>query len=237
MTENKPESSLKSFYIVLGVVALVGLGAVSYALRGHARGKPVTEPVKVPGASDPAKLAEMAKGITMGDPNAPVTILVFEDYLCPHCAEFTTHIEPDIVEQLIKPGKAKLIFHDFPLRPETGSFLAARAARCANDQGKFWEYQDVLFRTQPTWGTAPDKEPALVRAAEGLGLDKGKFRSCLDSDRHADEVSADLQLARALGLDGTPSVLVGAAGGMDRPLSNYTLPYVKEAVEAAMPGK
>ncbi len=236
MRKNESESSLKPFYIVLGVVALVGLGAVGYSVGGHVRGKPATVPVSVPGANDPARLAEMAKGITRGSAGAPVTILVFEDYTCPHCAEFTIHVEPEIVQKLVETGKAKLIFHDFPLRPETGSFLAARAARCANDQGKFWAYQTVLFRTQSTWMGAPDKEPALVRAAHGVGLDIGAFRSCLDSDRHAADVSEDLQLAKALGLDGTPSVLVGSAKGMERQLSDFSFSGVRKAVEDALPG-
>lgn len=235
MKQTTPESSLKSFYIALGVVALVGLAAVGYAIGGHVRSKPVTAPVSVPDANDPARIAETAKGITRGATGSPVTILLFEDYTCPHCAEFTTQVEPEIFEKLVETGKAKLVFHDFPLRPATGSFLAARAARCANDQGKFWEYQRVLFRTQFTWTAAPDKEPALVRAARGIGLDVGTFRSCLDSDRHAEEVSADLQLAKALGLDGTPSVLVGSAGGMERQLSDFSFSGVQQAVEDAMP--
>lgn len=124
------------------------------------------------------------------------------------------------------------MYHDFPLRPESGSFLAARAARCANDQKSFWEYQKVLFRNQGTWGLASDKEPLLLNYADGLGLDMDQFGKCLNSDKYADVVTANLQLAKALGLEGTPSVLVGAKGGMDRRLSDYTLPSIEMAVDA-----
>ncbi len=235
MPQAPPQPSLRNFYVALALVGLVGAGVVSYAIGGRGRGKPVMEPVDIPGANDPAKLTRMAKGVTMGRADAPVTILVFEDYLCPHCAEFATRIEPVIEKQLVETGKAKLVYHDYPLQPETGSFLAARAARCADDQGRFWDYQQVLFRTQATWGNAPDKEPALVQAAKGIGLDARKFQRCLDSDAHADQVTADLDLARALGIGGTPTVLVGVAGGMGRALSDYSFASVQQAVEAATP--
>ncbi len=235
MTNNKPESSLNGFYVVLGIIAVVGLGLVGYKIAAHPASVAVTAPAKGADANDPAELAQTAKGVTMGDPNAPVTIVVFEDYMCPHCAEFSTRVRPEIEKTLIDPGKAKLVYHDFPLQPGAGSVLAARAARCANDQGKFWDYQEVLFSTQSSWVTQQDKEPALVSAAQGIGLDAGKFQSCLDSDRHADQVNADLALAKALGLDGTPSVLVGATGGMGRKLSNWSLPALQAAVEAATP--
>jgi len=234
MEKGTSSSSLKAFYIILGIVAVIGIGAVAKSVTSKSAAKAATEPVKISGVDDPAKLAEMAKGVTMGNEDAPVTIMVFEDYLCPHCAHFTTEIEPKIKTELIDPGKAKLVYHDFPLRPETGSFLAARAARCANDQNHFWEYQNVLFRNQGIWGLPADKEPLFLNYADGLGLDMDQFRQCLNSDKYADVVSANLELAKALGLDGTPSVLVGAQGSMDRRLSDYTLPSIEAAVNGVM---
>ncbi len=234
MDNGSSSGSLKAFYIILGLVAIIGIGAVARSVTSKSAAKAATEPVQISGVGDPAKLAQMAQGVTMGNPDAPATILVFEDYLCPHCAHFTTEIEPQIKAKLVDPGKAKLVYHDFPLRPETGSFFAARAARCANDQDRFWEYQDVLFRNQGTWGLASEKEPILLNYAAGLGLDMDQFKSCLDSDKYADVVTANMELAKALGLDGTPSVLVGAKGGMSRRLSDYTLPSVEMAVDVVL---
>jgi protein-disulfide isomerase len=234
MDKGSSSGSLKTFYVILGIVAVIGLGAVARSVGSKSAAKAATEPVKISGVDDPVKLTEMAKGVTMGNPDAPVTLMVFEDYLCPHCAHFTTEIEPQIKAQLVDPGKVKLVYHDFPLQPASGSFLAARAARCANDQGKFWEYQDILFRNQGTWGLTSEKEPVLMNYADGLDLDMGEFRKCLDSDKYADVVTANLELAKALGLEGTPSLLVGAKGGMGRLLSDYQLPSVKKAVDAVL---
>ncbi|MCJ7627431.1 MAG: DsbA family protein, partial [Longimicrobiales bacterium] len=69
-----------------------------------------------------------------------------------------------------------------------------------------------------------------------LGLDRDEFRACLNSDRHAEEVSANIQLAHALGLDGTPAILVGTEGGMSRRLPTYSFETIQEAVEAILGG-
>jgi len=87
--------------------------------------------------------------------------------------------------------------------------VAARAARCAGDQGKFWEYHDLLFGQQSRWSTKPSVPiKQFEEYAAQLGLDTQAFGQCLNSDRHADVVSANRLLGEQLGVNGTPTVII-----------------------------
>lgn len=234
MSENQGGGGLKRFYLVFGALALVGLGVVGYAIGSRASGRAATTPVALEGTQDLQRLMEMAVPMYRGHPDATVSIVVFGDYLCSHCATFSLRIRPMVESALVENGLARLIYYDFPLNPPTGSFLAARAARCAADQNRFWDYHDHLYRTQLTWGAERNKLSILEKYADDLGLRGDEFRACLNSDRYAREVSANRELAHALGIGGTPSVLVGRAGGMSRRLSSYSFEAIKEAVEAVL---
>ena len=236
MSKGNAGGNLRRFYIIFGVVAAAGLGAVGFAVGSNVMGKAVSEPVDLQGADDLRRLTEMATPVTEGDENAPVTLIVFEDYLCGHCASFSLHEKKQVQEQLIDTGKARLVYYDYPLNPAAGSFIAARAARCAGDQDRFWDYHNLLMRNQLTWARMQNKIPAFEEYAESLGLDSSAFKGCLNSDRHAEAVTANLELARALGLPGTPSVLVGSGNGMSRRLPTYYFQDIKAAVDAIIEG-
>jgi protein-disulfide isomerase len=234
MSNESAKGNLKGFYILLAAVAVLGIGAVGYSVGSKALGTPAMEPVDLSAVGgDMRLLRDMAVPVTKGEADAPVTIIVFEDYLCSHCASFSLRERPLIDSELVDTGKARLVYYDFVLDPraEAGTFLAARAARCAGDQGHFWDFQDRLFRSQIRWAQTADKAGAFQDYAEDLGVDGGEFKSCLNSDRHAEAVSANRELAQALGLGGTPSVLVGVEGGMSRRLADYSFGSIQAAVE------
>lgn len=194
-------------------------------------------PVDLEGAREDMRLLrDLAVPVTEGAEDAPVTIIVFGDYLCNHCAAFSLRERPRIEEEFVNTGKARLVFYDFVLdpRPEAGTFLAARAARCAGDQGRFWDFHEHLYKNQITWGLDGDKLGVFEDFADELGLDSDEFKGCLNSDRHAREVSANLELAQALGLDGTPAVLVGAEGSMPLNLPDYYFQTIQQAVEEVL---
>ncbi len=236
MSKGNAGGDLRRFYIIFAVVALVGVGTLGYTMASRALGTAVTEPVDLSGVDDMAALMEMAVPQVRGDESAPITIIYFSDYLCPHCATFSLRIRPLVESNFVETGQAKVVFYDFPLIPGSGAFLAARAARCAGDQGRFWEYHDYLYRTQYTWGMEADKEGIFQEYAGEMGLDAGEFRGCLMSDRHAQEVTANQRLAQSLGLGGTPSVLVGSTDGMSRRLPDYAYETIEEAVRAIQGG-
>jgi protein-disulfide isomerase len=234
MSSETSGGSLRGFYIVFAVVAVIGLGAVGYNIGSSAFNKTAMEPVDLEGVvEDMRALRDMAVPVTLGEEDAPVTIIVFGDYYCNHCGAFSLRERPRIVEHYVSTGKARLVFYDFVLdpRPQAGTFLAARAARCAGDQGRFWDYHDRLYRSQLTWGMESDKQGIFEEYGAELGLNTGDFNSCVRSDRFAREVSANRELAHALGLDGTPMVMVGTGSGMSRRLENYYFETIQAAVD------
>jgi protein-disulfide isomerase len=236
MSKGNAGGDLRRFYIIFAVVAAVGLGAVAYSVGSNAFSQAVSEPVELEGSDDLRQLADMAIPVVIGEEDAPVTIIIFEDYLCNHCAAFSLQEKPRVVEELIETGKARLLYYDYPLNPQLGSFIAARAARCAGDQDRFWDYHNILMRNQMTWGMEANQISSFEEYAETLGMDTGDFKGCLNSDQHAASISANLELARNLGLPGTPTVLIGSGDGMSRRLPDYYFETIQDAVEAILAG-
>lgn len=236
MSKGNAGGGLRRFYIIFAAVALVGLGAVGYSVGSKAMGGAVSEPVDMEGLDDMRLLTELAIPVTIGPEDAPATIIVFEDYLCNHCSAFSLQVKPLVEETFIQTGQARLVYYDYPLNPQLGSFLAARAARCAGDQDRFWDFHARLMRNQLSWGREQNKIPVFEGYAEELGMDREAFSGCLNSDRHAEEITANLELARALGLPGTPSILVGTGTGMSRRLPDYSFQSIKAAIEALQEG-
>jgi protein-disulfide isomerase len=197
------ESPLKPFYLVLGLIAVAGVGILMYQTLG--RGTAATAPVEVD--IDPAELARV-QGISMGDPDAPVVIYEFADFQCPGCGQFASLTKPLIEERLVDTGLARFVFYDFPLNSFPHSFLAARAARCANDQGRFWDYHDMIFARQVTLASVSNAAGFFIDLADELGLEGGDFEECLRSDRFAEEVTRSMQLGQSLGVQQTPTLFV-----------------------------
>ena len=152
-------------------------------------------------------------GLALGDPNAPAVIDVFEDFQCPACQFFTETIEPQIITYLVKEGKARLVFHNYPFIDGGGvgngeSDQAANAAMCANEQGKFWEMQDVIFTNQQGENKGHFNDRFLVAMAESVNLDMNSFNSCFNSNKYKADIQADFDLGEQMGVSGTPSVFV-----------------------------
>jgi protein-disulfide isomerase len=200
--------------VVLIVAAVVGVGVVGYAVSSNVgNSQMATQPVELSGLNNMDTLRALATGITLGDSAAPIQIIEFGDYQCPSCRYFQQSVKPRIELTYVESGQAQFVFHDFPLvQIHPYAFLAARAARCAGDQGgagRYFEYHDKLFMSQAEWAsrtTLPARE--FVRYAEELGLDAGAFEGCLRSDRFADVVTANQYAATQLNLPGTPAVLI-----------------------------
>jgi protein-disulfide isomerase len=150
-------------------------------------------PPKIEIAADPARLR--------GDPRAPVTIVEFSDFSCPFCRK----AESILTEVLAKyPGQVKLGYRDFPLETlHPQAELAAEASRCAGDQGKYWEYHDLLF-------ARPDmqKSDVLLDDARTLKLDEQKFAACLSSGSYKAKVDQDVQMGSRAGVVATPGFFI-----------------------------
>ncbi|GAB4518596.1 MAG: hypothetical protein Kow0047_30070 [Anaerolineae bacterium] len=148
---------------------------------------------------------------TIGSPDARVTIQLWEDFLCPACAQWNQGLEPRLMEELVKTGLARVEFHHFPLsQHEPWATLAAQASECAADQGAFWPYHTMLFEASSSQGASGLNMDQLKRYAKDLGLDMGTFSECLESQRYRTQVQQSAAQAIALGLNATPSVLVNS---------------------------
>jgi len=147
-----------------------------------------------------------------GDANAPVTVVEFSDFQCPFCSRFYTQTLPALQENYIDTGKIKLVYKDLPLdNLHPNARPAHIAAECADEQGKFWEYHDVLFENQAQWSrlSSVDLSSQLNQYATSMGLNSASFDSCLSSPSMADEVNADFLQAAQYGATGTPTFFIG----------------------------
>jgi len=195
-----------NIWIIGGVVAAI-LAVIVFTSRGGGGGSAATQPVATI-ATDAASL-QTAQGIELGSATAPVQLHEYADFQCPACQQFSTFIHPLIKERLIDAGLVRMVRYDFPLiNIHPHAFLAARAARCAGDQDRYWEYHDVLYARQPTWSVQRSALPTFIEYAETVGLNVSTFEQCLRSDQHAEEVTRNLRLGEALGVTGTPSFLI-----------------------------
>jgi protein-disulfide isomerase len=145
------------------------------------------------------------QGSTLGNPNAPLTIVEYSDFLCPFCADAALHTVPRIEEEYIAAGKVKLMFKHFVIHGEE-AVVAAEASECASEQDAFWEYHDVLFLNNESVAFTSEN---LKRFAQGLGLDTEAFNACLDSKKYTDKLAADAAEARRRGVNSTPTFFVG----------------------------
>ncbi len=221
VAEQKKAGDLKAFYWVLGATALIAVGALGWSTSTGGFSSAATEPIAsivVGEMDDLAALVEMATGVERGDPNAPITIMEFADFQCPSCQQFATFVKPPVDLTYVDEGIARFVFHDFPIvSAHRHAFLAARAARCALDQGSeyFWPFHDQLFAHQSRWGLNSEGPPinAFESYAATIGLDVDAFAGCLNSDRHAEAVSANMRLGNELGVSGTPTIFVSKGDG------------------------
>lgn len=214
-------SDLNKLYIVLAVVAMLGVGAVGYSVAAGG-GSAVTQPVEVEGLDDLERLVELAQGNTKGDENAPITIIEFGDFQCPGCQAWALQVKPQVELAFIESGRAKLVYYDWPIvTGHPNAFFAARASRCAADQGRYWEYHDNLFRNQSRWAALTAPGSTFIEYAETLGLDSDVFSSCLNSDQHAVLVTANMELGNVLGVNGTPTIYVEQGGSARRVANDF----------------
>ncbi len=220
---------MNKFYVVLGVVALGGLGLVGSSMMG---GTTAAEPVDLTEMEDQA-LIDLAQGQIFGDPDAAITIMEFGDYQCPACGNFAMSVKPQLEMAYIETGQAKLVFHDFPLTMHPHAFLAARAAWCASDEDRYFDYHDALFSSQRDWSAKSDATASFFALADDLGLDAGDFKSCLQSEKYADVVSANQQLGFRLGVGGTPTLFVKTADGQVNRLGGFQFSDVQAVIDAA----
>ena len=158
----------------------------------------------------------------LGSKEAPLTIVEFTDYQCPFCQRFHTTSFGDLKKNYIDTGKVRFYSRDMPLDFHPNAMRAAQAARCASDQGQFWQLRDVM-------GANPNnlEMDSLVADATNLKMDVKVFRACVESEKYKNAVQTDVMEAMKIGASGTPTFVVGKStpDGVDGEIVVGAQPY------------
>lgn len=212
-------------WILGGVLALAAVVVVIVAIAAGG-GSDSDKPRLRAGESLPGQIEANARfagipqrGITLGDPNAPVTLVEFADLQCPFCREYTEKVMPTLVADYVRSGKVKMVFRNVTIIDQD-SHLAAEMAAAAGLQGKLWEYVDIFYANQGEEhsGYITDAFMARIgRAVRGLDVDRALAdRKLPKIQTQLAEAQAEMQLA---GFQGTPAFLVGPSDGRLEALS------------------
>jgi protein-disulfide isomerase len=145
----------------------------------------------------------------IGPKDAEVILVEFGDFQCPFCRRHLQGAAQEIRDKLVATGQVRYVFLDFPVEPKHPlAARAAAAARCAEEQGKYWEMRNTLYNNQKALN-----ELFLVEHAKGAGLDADAFGSCLESGRYDAAVQQDKLVGQSLGIKGTPTFFLGINQG------------------------
>ncbi len=195
---------------LIGLFVGLALGAALFAGGdGEADATVVADGSDASGAADDPDAGETSGEVTrstLGDADAPVTVTLYSDFLCPYCEQHDQEVEPELVERFVETGQVRLVWHDLPLQGP-GAVDLAIGGRAAERQDGFWEYKEVVF----TEGADSSRE-GVVAAAEQAGLDTERFERDLDDPALELAVRRDREAAQQLGVQGTPAFVVGEQG-------------------------
>lgn len=152
----------------------------------------------------PSLPPELIRGTEIGSTSAPVVIEEYSDFQCSFCAKFAREILPALEREFIKTGKLRLVFHHFPIYGQE-SVWAAQASLAAADQGKFWEYHNLLYSNYVKPDNGDFALERLKSYARELGLDENQFNTALDTEKYLPQVLDDLARGLDLGINKTPT--------------------------------
>lgn len=218
----------------LGVSILVAgvlvAGSVIYSVGSRSGGENMPPPAGDGSGTEIPKIEPT--DVILGNADAPVTIFEFADFQCPFCARFHFQTAIQIRDQYVKTGKVKIIYRDFAfLGPE--SVEAALAARCAQDQGKFWEFHDALYDAEQKDGQEHNgnlKKELFQSIAGKLGMNIQQWNGCYDARKYEARIMEEKANAALYGVNSTPSFFVNGVSLVGaQPFSVF-----QQAIEAAL---
>ncbi|MGB8646482.1 MAG: DsbA family protein [Anaerolineae bacterium] len=237
ISNDRPESGARGFRFTTLEVILIALLALLLGGIGGYVGRSLLLLQSAPAATAPAASAPAAPGLGAsapaasqspqssldmkqvlamvlartrhfkGNPNAPVTIVEFADFQCPFCGRFFNTTEGPLEAKYVTDGTVRFAYLHLAFLGDESQW-AALASECADEQGKFWEYHDKLFKSQNGENQGAFAKDNLKKFAVDLGLDAAKFNDCFDSGKYTSIVQAETQLAQQLNIQSTPTFLV-----------------------------
>ena len=187
--------------VAISAIIVLGLAAAAWLwVRGHETSVMESEPL----ASRPEPIPDrlwQADSRLRGNPNAPVTLIEYSDFTCGYCVKFFRETWPRLSKKYVETGKVRFLYRDYPRDPDGPGLTGAVAARCAGDQGRYWQMHDRLF-------AAGMQAAPLSEHAQALGLDRAKFDACLRDAAHRQAILRDKEDGMKLGFVGTPGFVL-----------------------------
>src|SRR3989344_3423590 len=181
------------------IAAVLISGAILFANSNRSRNDET-------GAFVPVKADINVKNVPfLGGEKAKVVVVEFGDYQCPFCKRYFDNTQAALIKEY--GNRIKFVWKDYAFLGQE-SLWSAQAARCANDQGKFWEYHDYLYSHQGAENAGVFSKVNLKKFAAALGLNTQEFNSCLDSDKNLATVQAETKEGSAIGVNGTPATFI-----------------------------
>ncbi len=229
-------NATKSQTPIVGAIILAGvLIAGAILLRGSStptQQNPNPNNGIPPTGAFPAPVGAGDKVI--GNPNAKVTLILYEDFQCPFCGKLFKESEENIRATYVKNGDVKFVYRDFAfLGPE--SVRSAEAARCAGDQNQFWQYHDYLYGHQNGENQGAFSDPNLKSFAKTLGLDTVAFNTCLDQNKYGQAVANSKNEGASAGVTGTPKGFILKSGKIVSTIDGAEpFAMVKQKLDAAL---
>lgn len=196
----REQKARKQRMIVLFSVIVVSLLITSFVI--YQSQKPIGE-IKI----IEEKTRPETNDLTMGNPNATIVVEEFSDFQCIACYRFWLNFEPEFIDRYVVTGDVLFKYVPFSFIGNE-SFQAAEAAYCAEEQGRFWDYHDMVFLNWNGENAGNFSDRRLVAFAEAIGLETNSFQTCLNSNRYNSEVQEGLRYGRSLGVNATPTFSV-----------------------------
>jgi len=189
----------------------------------------------------PVSNAVSMKKTSMGNPDAPVKMDVWEDFQCSGCLSYTQKLEPQILQTYVETGKVFYTFHNYPFIDggQGESHDAANAAMCAAAQEGFWDYHAIIFANWKGENAGSFTKPRLVEFARNIGLDMTAFNQCFQENTYSAQIQQDVADGAKLGVPPTPGIFVNGKVVVNSKGKNYIPAFddISKAIEAGLSGK
>jgi len=234
--ERRRQSQLRNRIIVI-LLVVIGALLVTFAL--------ILPGLKKSGVGTIVQITPVARKAavnkaSMGNPNAPVKIDVWEDFQCSGCRSFSKDLEPQVIQTYVETGKVFYTFHFFPFIDggQGESHQAANAAMCASAQDRFWDYHDTLFANWLGENAGSFTDSRLIVFAKNIGLDMTTFNACFQANTFADQIAQDVQAGSKLGVPPTPGIFVNGKTVVSSAGKNYLPSFedISKAIDTALAG-
>lgn len=193
--------------ILVGVVALAALIMTGLYILTK---PPVPEDENLPaaGPDTPPFPEEVDQyGVSIGPEDAPVVVREFADYQCPGCARFA-EVSQRLKQEYVEEGQVRFVYFDLPLQQHQNAMPAAMAARCAGDQDSYWAMHNRLYDSQGQWSDSDEPQAIFTRYANDLDLNERRFRRCMKTELHREDIEQSAKVAQQMRVMSTPTVMV-----------------------------